>query len=219
MAQRGFVRRVPASGKYRLGTKLVELGHRAGAADGLVESAGSYLTRLVAETGETAHLGVLLDGQVVSLCAVDSPKTLRTPATAGKRTPAHSSSLGKCILADLTSAELTASLARLSWERFTPRTIVFEEVLIKELETVRRQGFAVDNEEFEQGLKCVGAPVRDGTGRVRAALGIAGPRSRLGPQVMEHRAATVVALALGLSKKLGYKAAEASPPLRMRSVG
>ncbi|MDA0204682.1 MAG: IclR family transcriptional regulator [Acidobacteria bacterium] len=194
LTQREFVQRVPASGKYRLGMKLFELGQKAGNADGLVASAGSYLTRLVSETGETAHLGVLREGQVVCLCAVESPKTSRSPAAIGERTPAHASSLGKCMLAGLSSGELTVALAQLSWERFTPRTMVSEEVLIKELQKVRQQGFAVDDEEFEQGIKCVAAPVRDRSGRVRAALGIAGPRSRLGPQVMQHHAATVVGL-------------------------
>ena len=219
LAKREFVRRAPASGRYRLGIKLVELGQRAGDADSLVVSAGSYLTRLVAETGETAHLGVLLDGQVVSLCAVESPKTLRKPATVGRRTPAHSSSLGKCMLADLTSAELTAALAQLSLERFTPRTIVSYEVLSRELRKVRQQGFAVDDEEFEQGLTCIGAPVRDASGRVIAALSVAGPKSRLGSQVMEQHAATVVRLALGLSKELGCRPTEDLAELRVRGVG
>jgi DNA-binding IclR family transcriptional regulator len=151
LEQREYVRRVPMTGRYRLGTKLLELGQKAGDAEGLVTIAAAYLTRLVAETGETAHLGVLRDGEVVSLCAVESSKTLRTPATVGRRTPAHSSSLGKCMLAGLSLDELTLALGHLELKRFTPRTIVTGQALVEELKTVRQLGYAVDDEEFESG--------------------------------------------------------------------
>lgn len=208
LEHREYVRRVPATGRYRLGIKLLELGQKAGNDDGLVTTAGAYLTRLVAETGETAHLGVLRDGEVVSLCAVESPKTLRTPATVGRRTPAHSSSLGKCMLAGLSLDELTQALGPMELKRFTPRTIVTEQALVEELKAVRRQGYAVDDEEFESGLKCVGAPVRDRSGNVRAALSIAGPANRLRPDAMSSRAAAVMRIAAQLSADLGYRLKE-----------
>lgn len=210
LEHREYVRRAPRTGRYRLGIKLLELGQKAGNADGLVTNAGAYLTRLVEETGETAHLGVLREGEVVSLCAVESPKTLRTPATVGRRTPAHSSSLGKCLLADLNLGELKLALAHLKLTRFTPSTIVTEQALAKELERVRRLGFAVDDEEFEQGLKCVGAPVRDESGRVKAALSIAGPAARLGPDAMKDRASAVMRVAGELSAVLGYRPSRAN---------
>jgi len=104
---------------------------------------------LVAQTGETAHLGVLRDGEVVSLINVESGQTLRTPSTVGARTPAHCTSLGKAILA------------------FVP------------LRTIRERGYSIDNEEREQGLRCIGAPVYDSSGEVVAAVGIAGPAFRI----------------------------------------
>lgn len=204
LMRRDYVRRIPSNGKYRLGIKLVELGQKAGDDDGLVATAEPYLKRLVAETGETAHLGVLRNDEVVSICAVESPKTLRTPATVGRRTLAHSSSLGKCILADLDHSELALAMTSLSLTRYTRHTIVTEQLLLSELAKVRRQGYAVDQEEFEYGLKCVGAPIRDRSGRVQAALSIAGPASRLGSDVMKLRAATVMEVAAQLSADLGY---------------
>jgi len=205
LEHREYVRRAPTTGRYRLGIKLLELGKKVGEADGLAANAGVYLTRLVEETGETAHLGVLRGGEVVSLCAVESPKNLRTPATVGRRTAAHSSSLGKCMLADLDFDELQTALGLLNMTRFTSSTIVTEQALVKELEKVRRVGFAVDDEEFEQGLKCVGAPVRDESGRVKAALSVAGPAARLGRDVMKDRAAAVMRVAGELSVVLGYR--------------
>ena len=220
LERREFVRRAPNTGRYQLGIKLVELGQKAADAEGLAAHAGVYLTRLVAETGETAHLGVLRDGEVVSLCAVESPKTLRTPATVGRRTPAHSSSLGKCMLAGLNSHELTSVLDLLELKRFTPRTIVTQLALLEELKKVRRQGYAVDDEEFEPGLKCVGAPVRDRSGRVRAALSIAGSANRLRRDVMSSRAATVMRIAAQLSAELGYRPKEDNAqPTRGQGLG
>lgn len=204
--QREMVQRIPPDGKYGLGIKLVELGAKAGNAYGLVERAGIYLTQLVRETGETAHLGVLSGGMVVSLSAVESPKTLRTPATVGRRSPAHSSSLGKCMLADLSKEDLAAVLERRRQERFTPNTLVTAADLISELQRVRRQGYAVDDEEFEHGLKCIGAPIHEGSGRVIAAVSIAGPANRLGPAVMRQSSEAVMRVASELSTAIGHRA-------------
>lgn len=205
LAHQGLVQRVLSTGKYRLGARLVELGRKAGNPDGPATIAAPYLRRLVTETGETAHLSVLNGGEVISLCAVESPKTLRTPATVGGRSPAHASSMGKCLLADLDKSELATAMTLLSFARFTPRTIVTQHLFISELAKVRRQGYAVDAEELEHGLKCVGAPVRDRSGRVAFALSIAGPAGRLGPDVINQRISSVVRVAAELSEALGYR--------------
>lgn len=205
LAQHDYVRRAPDTGKYRLSAKLVELGQIAGAPDSLATAGPSYLNQLVAETGETARLGVLRQGQVTWLCAAESFQTLRTPATVGRRTPAHSSSLGKCLLADLDPDELAIALGRHRLVRFTPRTIVTQQILVSELAKVRRQGYALDAEESEHGLKCVGAPVYDQSGRARAALSIAAPAGRMGCDVVNLRIAAVTRVAAAMSEVLGYR--------------
>lgn len=206
--QREMVQRIRPTGKYILGIKLVELGSKAGSAYGLGELAGVHLKQLVEETGETAHLGVLRGDTVVSLSAVESPKTLRPPATVGRRSPAHSSSLGKCMLADLSPDELEKALKGRELERFTPKTIVTLSGLLDELLKVRSQGYAVDDEEFEYGLKCIGAPIHDRSGHVIAAVSIAGPSSRLGPVSMKPFAAAVRRVASEISDALGYRPKE-----------
>lgn len=208
LKQREMVQKVLPTGKYVLGIKLVELGAKAGNAYGLAELAGAYLKQLVAETGETAHVGVLSGDTVVSLSAMESPKTLRTPATVGRRSPAHSSSLGKCILADLNPDELDKVLSDREFKRFTPRTIVTLAAMRDELLKVRSQGYAVDNEEFEFGLKCIGAPIRDNSGHVIAAVSIAGPANRLRPVSMKLMAAAVRRVASEISDALGYRPKE-----------
>ncbi len=208
LERRAYVRRFPLTSKYGLGTKLVELGFKASDGDGLVTQAGRYLTLLVAETGETAHLGVLRDGLVVTLSAVESSKTLRTPSNVGEWNGAHSSSIGKCLLADLDSDELALFLSSRELTSSTTNTISTEKELARELAKVRRQGFAVDDEEHEYGLKCIGAPIFDQTGRVRAAVSIAGPANRLGPSIMKVRLGAVKRAAAELSAELGYSPEE-----------
>lgn len=112
------------------------------------------------------------------------------------------------MLADLNLGELQLTLGHLKLTRFTSSTIVTEQGLVTVLEKVRQLGFAVDDEEFEQGLKCVGAPVRDESGRVKAALSVAGPAARLGREVMKDRASAVMRLAGELSAVLGYRPRE-----------
>lgn len=205
LVHRDLVQRVAITGKYRLGAKLVELGRKAVDPDRLSAAAGPYLTRLVAGTGETAHLGVLRNGEVVSVCAVESPKTLRTPSTVGKRAHPHSSSLGKCLLAELPVGELTLVLSSMGLPRFTEHTICTERELMEELATVRKQGYAVDDQEFELGLKCLGAPVRGESGRVEAAIGIAGSATRLSEDVLAASASAVMRVAEELSAERGFK--------------
>ena len=199
-----LVRQVSAGRKYQLGIRLFELGLKAVDEQGLVTSARPRLTSLVTATGETAHLGVLREGEVVSVCAVESPRTLRTPSTVGRRTPAHSSSLGKAILAFAPEEDVHFVAAARGLARFTPTTLCDPEALSEELALIRRRGYAIDNEEFEEGLKCIGAPVWDATGAVTAAVSIAGPAKRLNKDAMPRLIGHVRETAFGLSADLGY---------------
>jgi len=177
-----LVQQYPPHGKFGLGLRLVELGARAGDYLGLIQAARGPVAELSAATGETAHLAVLADGEVLSIYAVEGPRTLRTPSTVGRRTPVHPSSLGTALLAHMPrerADELLHARGAPRLERFTPNTIGDMASLRRELDHVRALGYAVDDEEYEQGLSCIGAAVLDGAGRPVAAVGIAGPANRL----------------------------------------
>jgi len=193
-----------ASGKYRLGWKLLELGTKTVARLDLGQRARPYLERLVRETGETAHLGVFSQGEIISVLHVDSPRTLRTPSTVGRQSPAHCTSLGKCFLAFLPEAEVDEIIRGKGLKPYARNTITQGELLKRELGRVRERGYAVDNEEFEEGLKCIGAPVRDHSGKVVAAISIAGPASRMVEQRMPTLTRSVVTAANHLSAELGH---------------
>ncbi len=203
-----YVERSPVNGRYRLCWKLIDLGMRAVSRLDVRELARPELERLTGETGETAHLGVLRQGEVVSLANVQSRRTLSTPATVGQRSPAHCSSQGKAILAFLSLEALKDHVNVCRLQSCTRKTITRYSDLRSELARIRQLGYAVDDEELEDGLKCIGAPVRDHTGGVVAAISIAGPASRLGVDRMPALVQAVTSAGSRLSVALGYRERE-----------
>jgi DNA-binding IclR family transcriptional regulator len=190
--------------KYFLGLKLFILGNKVANTLDVRKCAPAYLEQLVSETGETAHLCMLDDGKVLYLEKVEASRTVRVPSNVGGRYPIHCGGAGKALLAFLSTEELDLMLKGCSFEAFTPNTATTPERLKRELELVRQRGFSIDNEEFEEGLKCIGAPVRDHTDNVIAAISIAGPSSRITDGKIQELAGSVVKAANNLSHELGY---------------
>lgn len=206
-----YVERNPVNGKYRLGWKLIDLGMTAISRMDVRELARPELERLMEETGETAHLGVLQQGEVVSVANVQSHRSLRTPATVGQQSPAHCSSQGKVMLAQLSQGDLRKFVQAYGLKAYTGSTLTRIAALRAELERVREQGYALDSEELEEGLNCIGAPVRDHSGAVVAAISIAGPASRLSSRRMPALVHSVTCAASRLSVSLGYRERERTP--------
>jgi len=198
-----YVRREPGDGKFRLGSKALELESSAVAGMDVTQACRPFLKQLVAETDETAHLGVLCNHQVISLANEQSWHTL-TPSTIGRNVPAYCTSLGKALLAFLPEKEIEEYLLAQKLERRTANTIIRTEALVTEFRKIRLRGYAIDNEEFEKGLRCVAAPVRNRSGQATAAIGIAGPVSRLDRARMGVVTNAVINAAAGLSEALGY---------------
>jgi DNA-binding IclR family transcriptional regulator len=201
-----YVERDNATGKYRLGSRILELGLSALARLDIYEIARPHLRNLVAESGETAHIGVLRDGEIVSIVNVESNQTLRTPSTIGTRHPAHCPSLGKVILAFSSPETLDLFLLDRTMEPYTRNTITSTDGFLKEIDAVRRIGYAMDDEEREEGLRCIGAPVWNSLGEVIAAVSIAGPVFRITRDRVNSLAAAVIKAAGLISLALGYRA-------------
>lgn len=204
----GYICRQPVTGKYGLGLKLFELGSRAVARLNLDAHARPVLEELVAETGETAHLAVMDRGQMVSVVFAESPRTVRTPATVGRRTPVHCTAVGKAMLASLPQPALAAVLDHQTLQAYTRKTLTTRAALVRDLERIRKRGYAVDDEEIEDGLRCVGAAVRNHSGNAVASISIAGPAFRIGRSRIPAVGRLVVAAAEQLSVKLGYDVAQ-----------
>ena len=199
----GFVERAPRSGKYRLGWRLFELGGLVFQRLDLWDEALAFLEGLVRDTGETGHLAVLEGGQVVYIERVETRRALRLPAAARRGHPAHATNLGKVLLAHASPEVVDEILFAQELPAFTPNTITNVDQLRIELASIKERGYSVDNEEYDEGLRCIGAPVLDSSGRVVAAIGIGGPVTRITPARIEDLARVVIVAAHGLSLRLG----------------
>src|SRR5262245_19257045 len=200
-----LIEKMAPNGKYRLGLKLFELGSKAIAQLDLRGRARQYLERLVLETGETAHICVLDGDRMLSIANVESPRTLRTPSTVGRRTPTHCTAVGKILLAHLPEEEQNELIKKLELTAYTRHTLTKPARLKAELKLIRLRGYAMDDEEFEEGLKCIGAPVMDYTGKVVAAVSVAGPAFRLTEERITAVVRSTIRAASDLSAELGYK--------------
>jgi IclR family transcriptional regulator, KDG regulon repressor len=197
-----LVARDSTGNAYRLGLKLCELGSKAAAQLDLGENVRPYLKRLSSETGETAHVGVMDDGEVVSVASVVSPRAVRTPSTVGKRVPVYCTALGKAMI-----AFLPGELERLAEKQFSMRTvhtIASYRAFKQEIAKVARQGWAIDDEEFEEGLRCLGAPLFNYQGEVVAAISITGPAFRITKEKIPELVTCLLREATALCRELGY---------------
>ena len=194
------------TGKYRLGLKLFELGTKAIAQLDLRERARAFLERAVLETGETVHLCVYDDGEVVYLDKVEPTRSVRLASSVGRRNPAYCTAVGKAIMAFLPEPQVESAVAKHGFRQLTRNTLSNMLELKAELVRVRKLGYAVDNEENEEGVCCVGAAVWSFGPHPVAAISVSGPTFRVTPEKIKIVAQSVVAIAQALSRQLGMRA-------------
>ncbi len=199
----GFVERDQGTRRYRLGIRLFEIGSTAIHERGLHSAAHPVLEQLSFTTGETCHLAVLSGPEAVYVSKVDGPSSIIMSSRVGGRAPCHCTSIGK-VLAAWGGDELWRSVLAGDLKRYTRNTITTPKGLEAELAEVRARGYALDLEEFEEGLRCIAAPVRDHSGRVVAAVGIAGPRRRIDQSQLRKLVEPVMSAADELARNLGY---------------
>lgn len=207
LAGEGLLEQNPATGKYRLGLRMYELGALVSVHMDLHEAATTVLTDLRNHTGETTQLAVLDGREVVYVERLESSHTIRLFGRVGHRNQAHCTSTGKALLAHLPEAELEALLDGWELEARTPYTITDHDRLRDELARVRRQGYAENANEAETGVASVAAPVRDAHGEVVAALSVAGPAMRLDGGSMRRFAGLAIEAADTVSRRLGWRGA------------
>ena len=203
--QHRLIRRNADTGRYALGLRLFEFGTRAVRGLRLRDQAQPHLDQLARETGETAHICVLDKGDMVSIAYAEGPRSLRMPATVGRRTPAYCSGVGKAVLAFLSEAALDNVLLDRPLRACTSKTVVTRAALLDDLRQTRTRGYSIDDEEIEKGLRCVGGPVWNYTGEVVAAMSVAGPTFRMTKSRVPAVARAVLASTRALSTELGYR--------------
>lgn len=186
LEEHGFVRQDPTSGKYRLGVSCLELGSQFLKFNDVRKSAVDAMQKLRDQFGETVHLGILDGNEIVYLEKMPGLHAIGLMSSrVGGRAPAHATAIGKVLLAYLPDGELGTRLPRWKLTRCTANTITDWKELEKEIARVREQGYALDNQEFETGVKCIAVPIFSHKG-IAAALSISGPRERMEGQIEEN---------------------------------
>lgn len=179
LAHDGYVARDDTTRRYQLGWKLFALGARAGD-QRLVEAARHVLPGLVVTVGETAHVSVLRGGEVLTLLSEMAPHAVATVGWVGRVTPAYCTASGRALLLDHSREGLASRLAGVDLLARGPNTVATLDALFDRIIEARSAGgVTIVEEESEPGLVGIGAPLRDSTGRIVAALNISGPGFRL----------------------------------------
>ncbi len=198
-----FVERDPATRRYRLGLRVFEIGSVAIHERGLHKAAHPIVEQLAISSGETCHLAVLAGVDAVYVYKIDGARTVIMSSRVGGRAPCYCTSIGKVLIA-WAADEVFERVVASGFHAFTTNTIMSRDELATELDKVRRKGYALDLEEFERGLRCIAAPVRDHAGLVVAALGLAGPANRLSNERLRAVVDPVMGAADAVSRNLGY---------------
>ncbi len=175
---RGYLDRA-SDGSYRMAKKLFNLQRTESAEQILNRVAMPIMDRVVEATKETVNLGILDAGEVVVINTVESPQAVRMSSKIGNRRHLHSTALGKIFLAGLPEKEFLRLIRMKGLPRLTEHTLTSRSAVIEEINRVRKQGWAMDNQENEMEGRCIGAPVLTPDGRVVAALSISGPVFRM----------------------------------------
>ena len=192
--------------RYRLGLALARLGDEALSQISVLDVALPSLQKMTDETGWTSRIGMLDDGFAVMIGRVDGPGIVRFQSNLARRELPHCSAIGKALLAHLSEDRVREIVARNGLPARTPTTITDTEHLLRELETVRARGYAVDDEEDSEGVLCVGAAVHDHRGTCVAGISVTGLKPALPDGATDGLGAVVRRYARSISLGLGAPA-------------
>jgi DNA-binding IclR family transcriptional regulator len=207
LCQHRLVDRDEQTGRYHLGLRLFELGTAAVARFNIRDRARRHLEKLLYEVDETVHLCVLDDGEVLYLDKIESTRSIRMASRSGRRNPTYCTAVGKAMLAYLPEREVDEILTRHGMERQTPKTITTPAELKADLRIIRERGYSIDDEEAEEGVRCVGAAVLGHGGRPLAAISVSAPSFRVTMEKVPVVAAALCRAARELSEESGYRGA------------
>jgi IclR family pca regulon transcriptional regulator len=173
--------------EFLLGPRVLDLGYATLSGLSVAELVRPYVEDLVAEVDESGAVSVLVGGEIVSLVRVPTRRMMTVALAPGSRLPAHCTSAGRVLLAGLDPASLDAFLEEVPLQACTARTITDPSMWRRELDRVRREGFAVVDQEYEEGLIALAVPIRDSSDNVVAALNVSVDAFRAGPGELEQR--------------------------------
>lgn len=168
----------------------------------LIDRSRPALRHLMRDSGETANLGILNEGQVLFVSQVETRAPIRAFFPPGTRSALHASGIGKVLMADMDDASL-ALLVAAGLPRYTENTLTEGDALIRDMEAIRARGYSLDDEERNEGMRCIAAPVRNAHDEVVAGLSLSGPTGRVTTARIPELASLVVAAAESVTRGLG----------------
>ncbi|MCG8473341.1 MAG: IclR family transcriptional regulator [Desulfobacterales bacterium] len=186
--------------RYRLSLKLFEIANHIDDVDEVRSMTRPFMRELSTTHRETVNLGRLEGSDVVTIDTVLGPEVIKFDSRIGERSPAHTLAMGKAILAFRSKEEQTTYAENARFSRLTPKTIATKTAFKKELEAIRNQGFAMDEEEWCLGLRCVAIPLFNDT-EPSYALSVSGPTSRMTPEKVSALQSELLMVSRALSQK------------------
>lgn len=204
LVQYRYVEQDTETGRYKLGYKFLEVSSQLLDSIDLRAEAKPYLQELEDETNEVIHLVVFDQGEVVYIEKLEGNETLRMHSKVGKRAPMHCTSVGKAILAHLSSSIVLDILDRKGMPMHTDKTITNKDEFLQELNKVKQKGYALDLEENEYGITCIAVPIFDHTGKVIAAISISGTTIRMTVERLDLLQERMRKIGKQISARLGY---------------
>ncbi|SDM56342.1 transcriptional regulator, IclR family [Bacillus sp. OK048] len=191
--------------KYKLGLQILFLSRNLLNNSNIVSTAKPYLQKLSKEVNETIHLCIEDQGEIVYIDKIESNQSIQMYSRIGSRAPMHSTGVGKVILSDKNQQDFEKLLSKMKFVRRTPTTITSKEEFVKEIEKVKVQGYALDNVENEEVIRCIASPIFDHKGKIIASFSISGPSNRV---TMEYIESTLIdkvkTYTKEISRNLGY---------------
>lgn len=205
MAERGYVEKVPNKALYRMGLKLVELSSVYLNSVELKTEAKPYLREISSKYKLAVHLAILDGCDAVYIDKVDTVGDIRLYSQIGRRIPVHCSGLGKCLFSGLSDNEIQERLSDYSFTKFTSNTITDNNEFKRQIRETRFTGFAADDEEHDEFIRCVAVPIYDYRDKIIAAVSIAGPSDVISRDKDTEVADYLKDISKKISRRMGYK--------------
>lgn len=206
LESRGYIEQNMNTENYRLGIGIFNLGQKFVNKLGMLKLARPFMEKIVTECNESVYIGILREGSVIYLDIVEAPQTVRVVSRVGKDVPAYCTAIGKIQLAYASEEELNKIYMGARLKRYTDSTITSLPELKKNLKTIIHKDYCLDEEEFEDRVKCVAVPIKDYLGVPIAALSVTGPACRMTDErLIEEILPIAKKYAREVSKRLGYQ--------------
>jgi len=202
--ERGYVEKAVSGGTYKIGLKIVELSGLYFNNVELKAEAADFLRKLADESTQSVQLAAIVDGEVVYIEKVDAFHSIRMYSQIGKRAPAHCTAVGKAILMGMSNAELEEFFRDYNFKAYTKHTKTSKEEVLKDIEEAKQKGYSVDDEEYEEGIRCIGAPIYDYRKKVIAGVCTSGSRRVISPKREKELKDFVIKTAGAISRRMGY---------------